>query len=208
VPHDLKLGFKIIKKRISGIRWRFLFIDSCFYSLFTPAIYGIAWLLNFFGVPLGESDIVLIIIFWLFNIAFLVVVNILIIIYTGIENQKSTAIMLLIKWKLKMGWAKFCVLQTAILSQWPDYQIIQLQEPKKKYYDDPQDAAHRIWLEGFSQSTGDLNQIFALLIKGRKYNLPKTRPITVQEIQDHINHCLDQDEAFYGKATSATSDRD
>jgi len=207
VPHDLKLGFKIIKKRISGIRWRFLFIDSSFYSLFTPAIYGIAWFLNFFGVPLGESDIVIIIIFWLLNIAILVVVNILIVIYTGIENKKSTAIVLLIKWKLKMGWAKFCLVQTAIFDtgQYPDYQIIQLKEPKKKYYDDPQDAAIHIWLEGFSHSDKDLNQIFTLLIKGREYNLSKTRPATVQEIQDHINHCLELDESFYGKATA---DRD
>jgi hypothetical protein len=120
----------------------------------------------------------------------------------GESYNKSIAKITMIRWKLKLGWGKFCVIQEMEIDNnpWRYFRLEKLRKSKKKYYDDPQAAAVDIWIGNFAFNAGDLNQMFTLLIKNREYDFPRAMPTNTKVIKEHIEQCLEIDGSFYDKS--------
>lgn len=178
--------------------------DSVIYGLFTPAIYLLTYIASFF-VPAFSLELATVVTMCLGSPAMLfciiVVVHILPLNYRSKEYNKSIAKIMLVNWKLKLGWGKFCVIQEMKCEMphpWRYFRLAKLSKSKKKYYDDPEIASRDVWMDGFVHGSAvDLNQMFTLLIKGRKYDLPRPITITPNAIKEHIEQCLEIDESFY-----------
>lgn len=194
-----------IKQRISSITWRFLLFDSVIYGLFTPAIYLLSYIASFF-VPAFSLELTTVVTMCLSSPAMLfcifIVAHILPLNYRPEEYNKSIAKITLIRWKLKLGWGKFCVIQEMEIDNnpWRYFRLAKLSKSKKKYYDDPEIAARDMWIGGYAYVGTDLNYMYTILIKGRKYDLPRSITITPSDIKEHIEQCLEIDESFYGNS--------
>ena len=200
----LRLDFinRRIKERISSIVWRFLLFDALVYGLWTPAAYLLSYIASFF-VPGLSLDLETVVRLSLFAPIILFCVLVLVHVLCGTPNvayDKSIAKIMFTRCKLRLGWAKFCVIQKKKLKEkeWSVYKTVEMRKHKKVYYDDPKKAALAIWVGGFQNTADDLNQVFTLLIKGREYDLPKLRTVTVEAIKEHIEQCLEMDKSFYG----------
>ena len=114
--------------------------------------------------------------------------------------DKSIAKFMFVRWKLKLGWGKFCVVRKKGREDlpWFRYRLTSLRSSLKQYYDDTGIAAHDLWIARFVHGAENLNYMSTLLIRGRKYDFPRTTDITIQGIKEHIEHCLEIDKAFYG----------
>lgn len=201
----LRLDFakRRIKERISSIVWRFLLFDVLVYGTVTPLIYVISYFLFPEGTINLKVAIMMCIVSPTILICMFTIFHVLGSTYHSVAIERSTAMYMFHNWKLRLGWAKFCVIQKKKLfdQEWVTHKTVEMRKHKKVYYDDPQRAALAIWLGGFQNTYDaydDLNQIFTLLIRGREYDLPKLRTVTVEAIKDHIEHCLEMDESFYG----------
>lgn len=208
----LRLDFinRRIKERISSIVWRFLLFDALVYGSITPLIYILAFIISYFFFPGFTFDMEVVIMMCILSPTILLCMSIIFHVldstYNTVATGRSMAMYMFHNWKLRLGWAKFCVIQKKELldQEWMHYKFVDMRKHKKVYYDDPQKAALAIWMSGFSP-VDDLSQMFTLLIRGREYDLPKLKTTTVEAIKEHIEQCLEMDKAFYDKATS---DRD
>lgn len=196
----LRLDFarRRIKERISSIVWRFLLFDALVYGFVTPLIYFIGYFLFPEGTINPKVAIMMCIVSPTILICMFTIFHVLDSTYNSIATKRSMAMYMFHNWKLKMGWGRFCVVRKKSEGPEGHYRVGEMRKHKKVHYDDPQKAALEIWVNGFTHAANDLNQIFTLLIRGRAYDLPKLNPVSVEAIKDHIEHCLEIDESFYG----------